>query len=512
MLSPTSPRRAGRTWVAGASLAAVAFVTLFSWALSSPVGSSPDDDFHLASIWCGWGDDANLCQPADDPHVKIIPHAVALSSCFAFDATQSGECKKDLIGHEADTAATGWGNFVDLYPPVYYAAMRTFVSDDVNSSIVRIRTANAAVAVLMVGAVALLVPFSLRRTMLWAFLITSIPLGVFILGSNNPSAWAILSAGTLWVALYAMFDAHGRRRIALGVASAVAALMGSGARADACLYSSLAVCAVLALRWGTLRRHRGPVAVGAGIVAMSAWFFLTSGQGQAASQGLPTPPGVGPDVTMPQLTVHNLLDLPTLLFGPFGSGSLGWLDTAMPPVVFYCSMLAAAIVLFWGWSSMDGRKLLALAGVSVCLVVFPLLVLGQNRHTVGMAVQPRYLLPLIVLLAGLSLLTVDRTLRPLNALQRGAIAAALIVGHSVALHTNLRRYITGNDQSGINLNADSQWWWDTSIQPMTVWIAGSLAFAVAALLVLGMRDTSSSGPSLASGRHAGRSQLRAALH
>lgn len=491
MPSLTSPGRSGLTWVAGSSLAVVTFVTLFAWALSSPVGSSPDDDFHLASIWCGWGDDANLCQDLDEPNAKRVPLEVAQPACFAFDTTKSGECKADFIGREGETATSGWGNFNDLYPPVYYAAMRTFVSDDVTASVLRIRVANAALSVLVVGAVALLVPLALRRTMLWALLLTTVPLGAFILGSNNPSAWAILSAGTLWVALYAMFDAQGRRRAALGVASVVTALMGSGARADACLYSSLAVCAVMVLRWGVLRRNAAPVAIGAGIVAVSAWFFLTSGQGQAASAGLPTAPGVGPEVSIFELTVHNLLELPWLLFGSFGSGSLGWLDTSLPPLVFYCSILAAAVVLFWGWSSMNGRKLIAVSGVAVCLVAFPLLVLAQNRHTVGMAVQPRYLLPMIVLLAGLSLLRVDGRLHPLNTFQRGAVGASLVVAHSVALHTNMRRYTTGSDENGVDLNTGAQWWWDTSLQPMTVWVVGSLAFAAAAVLVLGMRDEAS---------------------
>ena len=31
------------------------FVALGSWVLASPVGSSPDDDYHMASIWCGQG-------------------------------------------------------------------------------------------------------------------------------------------------------------------------------------------------------------------------------------------------------------------------------------------------------------------------------------------------------------------------------------------------------------------------------------------------------------------------
>ncbi|QIM19287.1 hypothetical protein G7066_13215 [Leucobacter coleopterorum] len=31
-------------------------VTFGAWALSSPIGATPDEDFHLASIWCGSGE------------------------------------------------------------------------------------------------------------------------------------------------------------------------------------------------------------------------------------------------------------------------------------------------------------------------------------------------------------------------------------------------------------------------------------------------------------------------
>ena len=42
-----------------AGLCALALVAVgLAWSLASPAGSSPDDDFHLASIWCATGDPA----------------------------------------------------------------------------------------------------------------------------------------------------------------------------------------------------------------------------------------------------------------------------------------------------------------------------------------------------------------------------------------------------------------------------------------------------------------------
>ena len=69
----------------------------------------------------------------------------------------------------------------------------------------------------------------------------------------------------------------------------------------------------------------------------------------------------------------------------------------------------------------------------------------------------------------------------------GKVVAALAAAQSVALHVNMRRYVTGTDSQGWNLNSGLEWWWEGSIlSPMLVWAIGSLAFA--ALLVVLVRE------------------------
>src|SRR6478752_5205823 len=81
----------------GAFLAAVAAaVTLLCWALSSPPGSSPDETFHLNSIWCGQGLSEGQCQgePGDDL-TRIVPHQVATPQCFTSNGAASAGCRAD---------------------------------------------------------------------------------------------------------------------------------------------------------------------------------------------------------------------------------------------------------------------------------------------------------------------------------------------------------------------------------------------------------------------------------
>jgi hypothetical protein len=50
----------------------------------------------------------------------------------------------------------------------------------------------------------------------------------------------------------------------------------------------------------------------------------------------------------------------------------------------------------------------------------------------------------------------------------------------------MRRYITGVDVIGWNLNKNAEWWWTVGPSPMTIWMLGTIAFGLTATLVLQM--------------------------
>ena len=98
---------------------------------------------------------------------------------------------------------------------------------------------------------------------------------------------------------------------------------------------------------------------------------------------------------------------------------------------------------------------------------------------VGSQFQPRYLLPLIVLLS-LVLVTASAgspTVR-FTRVQTFGILGALAIANVVALQVNIGRYVAGADQQGFNLSARAEWWWpDLPVGPTAVWLIGSLSFA-----------------------------------
>ena len=82
--------------------------------------------------------------------------------------------------------------------------------------------------------------------------------------------------------------------------------------------------------------------------------------------------------------------------------------------------------------------------------------------------QPRYLLPLIVVFAGLAVLAVRNTRVRFTRPQLVVLVATLSVTQFIALYVNMVRYIQGVGAAGWNLDSGIKWWWDIPFSPMFV--------------------------------------------
>ena len=51
------------------------------------------------------------------------------------------------------------------------------------------------------------------------------------------------------------------------------------------------------------------------------------------------------------------------------------------------------------------------------------------------------------------------------------------VAHAIALHTTIRRFVSGLDVRSPDLESNREWWWEIGISPNLVWVAGTVAFA-----------------------------------
>jgi hypothetical protein len=491
--------RAGRI----ALLPALALIALLAWMFASPVGASPDDDYHLISTWCASpAMSSSDCAAGSSPRSREVPRELARITCFAQHPQRSAACQEKVLG-DTTPVETDRGNFVGAYPPVYYAVMGLLASPDIQLSALAMRLLTIVAFLALTVALFVLLPRERRPTLLWGWLITSIPLGVFLLASNNPSSWAVIGLGTLWLALLGYFETTGRRRIALGAIFALAVVMAAGSRGDAALYAGFAIVLVLVLK---LARSRAfllsailPIVMG--LVALA--FLLSARQVNSGISGFNAGAGpAGPDAASGAvegathlqgfgLLAYNALNAPYLWSGVLGTWGLGWIDTSMPWIVPLATIAAFVAVGVAGLARLDRRKVLVVALAVAVLWAIPVYTLQAGGQMVGDSVQPRYLLPLIVLLGGLVMLAPAH--RPVTIARGPAylVAAALAGANFVALFINMRRYISGTGGSGPDLDTGAEWWWHGMIAPDLVCAIGALAFGALVFLLV---------PRLASGR------------
>lgn len=446
-------------------------LSLAAWAVSSPVGSSPDENYHLNSIWCGAGDRAGLCEPAPSANERMTPAALTNSACFRFQTSVSAECQNLT---DQTLTATNRVNVGNGYPPVYYAAMSVFASSNIVRSVLLIRLVNLLLFVLLGAALFRLLPPPRRSTLVLSWAVTIVPLSAFLIASVNPNSWTITGCGTAWLAALGFFETTGRRRVGLGVIAVLAVIMAAGSRADGAAFAALGIVLAAVIALGRRLWRPRLIWLPIVVVALGAAVFVTTGQSIDVLLGVSAAaPGQSAGLG---LLFHNLIELPSLWTGAVGTGPLGWLDTQMPGLVAATGVVAFGGLVFYGLRVLDRRKIVLMAVVFACLVVIPLYTLQVSHDPVGENIQPRYLLPLLILLAGLATLPVAGRVVDLRLSHRLVLVVALAASNSAALFANLERYVSPAS-AGIDLNHNEIWWWSAHVpSPMIVWALGTIVF------------------------------------
>lgn len=472
------PRRILGAIVAGLAL----LLTLSMWALSSPVGASPDEDFHLASAWCGAGEREGLCEVGDRPETRHVPDKTLSSVCFAFHPESTASCQGDDFLDEGFSLVDSKRlNTVGQYPTGFYFVSSLFTSDNVAVSTIVIRIVHSAIFTALIMLTWWFMPRRLKFTLSASVILTLVPLGLFIVASPNPSSWAFLSTAALFPALLGYLTTVGSQRVVLGVLSAVAALVGFSARGDSAAYSVVAIAAALVLAFEPSKRYLLRAIAPVALIVVAGIAFIAVGQtGNALDGWTDETPGSGGIMAI----VNNFLALPSLWAGAFAQGwGLGWLDTGMPAIVSASALFCFAGTLFAALRDQGWRKLLALAGTSAAAVVIPLYILHTGNAPVGANVQPRYLLPLLTLILATALapsihspreraLTAPHGPFRMSAVQIWVVVVLLAGAQGLALFFNTRRY-TG---PGV-ISGKTDWWWEAGPSPLAVCVIGALAFA-----------------------------------
>jgi hypothetical protein len=497
--------------VRGGVAFAAAAVVLWGWLLASPHGSSPDDGYHLASIWCarGFQDDRCIENPAGrGDRLGLVPATIEQTVCYAYDSSASAACV-DAAGPGGDRMLVSMpSNLGGERADLYYRAAHTFVGDDVTASIGRIRAANAALTLLLITLTALLAAPHVRRALLVSWVVGSVPLGLFLVTSTNSSAWGLAGLGTVWANVITAWS-PGRlaRRVAAGALGAVGALMAVGARTEALPHLLIILVTVTVLLRADLavtpgdrpgavggRPRRPPrplVVAGAALVGLGlfvgvvmlapdtlrgAFGNLAEGWERLSARGVGNP------------LVALTLEIPQLWTGALGTWSLGWLDTHVPPITSTLTLAVYGGLLWAGLQQARPGRAVAAAIAVAGLVVLPLYSLLSFGLVVQEELQARHYMPLLYLLLAVALVR-SRGQRPLH-IGRGGLASstvALAIAHAAALHINIHRYTIGlTELRFADTRRATAWWWVDAPGPTVVWAVTSIAFGLLAWAVLRM--------------------------
>lgn len=459
-------------------------LALFSWAVASPVGASPDEDFHLISIWCAGDGETGMCETGGQPTERNVSDSLAYSACFALQSEVSADCQSDLHlfqgGGLVDTAR---GNFEGKYPQPFYGVMHQFASSNVEASVVTMRLFNASLFVAILCVLWLLIPKFLKTTVYFSVALTIAPLGLFLIPSINPSSWAILGVFAAFFGTAGALQVSTSRKYGLWAIALLGVLLAAGARYDGLIYAAIsgAVAFFLSKQFTIPRRVFWSVLAVIGIIGIAALLFwgLTTLQNLIGLAG-----NASTTVERGELALFalNVASLTELWAGFSGSMGLGWLDTPMPPTAW---MTVAALT--WGTIFMrighiKNKQLWAAAGLLALLAVIPMVTLQAGHSIVGENVQSRYIYPLFLVFVSAVLLRYKRDPNYFSNTQTVVIAIGLFISQALCIFANMSRYISGVGGKGFspNLNqaAESGWWWPAGPAPMTVLILSIVGFGL----------------------------------
>jgi hypothetical protein len=129
-------------------------------------------------------------------------------------------------------------------------------------------------------------------------------------------------------------------------------------------------------------------------------------------------------------------------------------------------------------------RTIAVGLIGLALFAVPAYYDHATGDAVGQFLQPRYILPLLIMLIVAALCRLDGTAFHVTPAHRWTLVTLLVIANGWALYANLKRNVVGIDHYSININAHIRWWWSPSpISPMTLAALGALLFAVATVLL-----------------------------
>jgi len=459
-----------------------------AWAISSPVGASPDDDYHLASIWCPTPVANSGCEYRTEgsviTQIKVPKQVAATSGCLAFQTEKDASCTADISN--SDSVFTDRFN-QGSYPWGYYQFHHLLVGKDVWYSIVVMRVVNLLIGVggVLIGGG--LSPLAIRHHVILASVAAWVPMGVYFIASNNPSSWAISGCMIFATGLLSSTQSSDRRRWALLAMAVYGGLIAITSRADSAFYLFVIALAV----WFLVKIDRtqlAPLITSLLLSIIAIRTMLSTGQSRSITGGGGWPVDSG--ASFARIFVANLLSLPEYIASWWGlTWGPGWFDVPLFGWSTLMMLMLAGGIFFVAAQDVFPRKILGSGVVLGALLGIP--VVGMTlRHVHPLAYyQGRYMLPLLGVLLLFWLTRRNKNAQFIAPAQLILFTLVVSVANSLALRRLISRYTHGIQSSDF-IAIENAEWWPWSFSPSIAWVVGSLGFFVGVSVLLYMTTRS----------------------
>lgn len=459
-------------------------VALFGWALASPVGASPDEDFHMISAWCDGDGHTGVCQTSNNPGERLVSTALILSACYARDPEIGAHCQTEQqLFENSMLAPTTRGNFQGTYPTLFYSTMHVFTSTDIQASVIAMRLFNATLFSAVFVTLWLLLPKYWRKSLYFTVALTIVPLGLFLIPSINPSSWAIIGViAAFFGTAGALQRAERKSVIPLASIAGLGVVIAGGARWDGLIYALIAaVAAFIAAKRFQIPRRIFWISLSSSLTILLIFLlfggldFISKLAGFAGnSENAEGRSALG-------VLAYNIASFTELWAGFSGANGLGWLDTAVPKTAWMTTATLLWGTLFLRLAYLKRIQIWVAAGLIALLIAVPIATLQFGNSIIGENVQARYIFPLFLVLVSTVLLTLRGEEQIFSTAQLLVVVLGLFVSQALAVYTNMTRYISGMG-GGFTLNLNQAaavgWWWPAGPSPMFVLAAAVVGFGM----------------------------------
>ena len=187
------------------SLSVVFFLLLTVWT-TIPFGATGDMDYHMASIWCAWGEKHKVCENLvvgeNDPTMQFRNNASA-EVPFMFQMCDSRNidfwpyCEFEENHPETQR--------LRIAPPehmsIYYRVVHVLIDENVQLSVLRIRIFNSLIASIVLFSLLTLTTNRLKFAVATGLTFSIIPHGIQHFSGITTRGWAILGVMSSWAFL-----------------------------------------------------------------------------------------------------------------------------------------------------------------------------------------------------------------------------------------------------------------------------------------------------------------------